>query len=102
MIVTRQGRRLVDREALAHLTGRSQHTIRARCTVVRHDKQTGRALYDVADAVAVLDATPTRQRNRDGSPATAPTVPVVPTATARASSPRWDDVPEDDDDAWFR
>ncbi len=54
------GRALVDREALAQLTGRSVHTIRAKCEPVRrHD---GRPLYDLETAVAVLNAVATRSR----------------------------------------
>lgn len=50
---------LVDREALIHLTGRSKHTIRLRCTVVRYSR--GRALYAMEEAVATLAAIPTRR-----------------------------------------
>lgn len=51
---------LVDREALIHLTGRSRHTIRLRCKVVRYSR--GRALYDMEQALATLEAIPTRGR----------------------------------------
>lgn len=49
---------LIDRQTLARLTGRSVHTIRARCAVVSH--RDGRALYDMEAAVLTLDNTPTR------------------------------------------
>jgi hypothetical protein len=51
---------LVDRQTLALVTGRSVNTIRARCTVAEH--RDGRALYDLDQAEAVLNATPTRRR----------------------------------------
>jgi hypothetical protein len=51
---------LIDRQSLALLTGRSVHTIRARCHVVKH--RNGKALYDLDDAELTLAATPTRDR----------------------------------------
>lgn len=63
MIVTKGSRPLADREALAELTGRSVHTIRARCDVVRHDPKTGRALYDVLTCTEMLSLVPTRNQS---------------------------------------
>lgn len=62
-VVYRDGRALVGRSTLAELSGRSVHTIRARCTVVAHHTD-GQALYDMDDALAVLAAIPTRRRGR--------------------------------------
>jgi hypothetical protein len=64
MMVTKGSRPLADREALAELTGRSVHTIRARCTVADRDRRTGRALYDVLACVEMLRSVPTRKRRR--------------------------------------
>lgn len=65
-----RGRALVDREALAQLTGRSVHTIRARCEPVRrHD---GRPLYDMEAAVAVLSGVATRSRCPEPHPRPGP------------------------------
>jgi hypothetical protein len=56
-----QGRApLVDRQTLALVLGRSVHTIRLRCPVAEH--RGGRALYDLDQAEAVLNAIPTRRR----------------------------------------
>lgn len=52
---------LLDREALAAVTGRSRHTIRARLKPALHDKK-GRALYVYDQAVAQLREIPTRRR----------------------------------------
>lgn len=60
MIIKEPGRVLIDRHTLAHLTGRSVHTIRARCPIAEH--RDGRALYDMDQAEAILNATPTRLR----------------------------------------
>lgn len=60
VVVYEPGRTLLDRQTLAVLTGRSVHTIRARCVVAGH--RDGRALYDMEDAAAVLDRLPTRRR----------------------------------------
>jgi hypothetical protein len=54
------GRVLIDRQTLAHLTGRSVHTIRARCAIVGH--RDGKAVYDMEAAAAVLDGLSTRRR----------------------------------------
>lgn len=57
-MLTRQlpnGRLLMDREALATLTGRPAATIRARCTPIGHAR--GQPLYDTLDACALLDVT---------------------------------------------
>lgn len=59
MIVVPGPPTLVDREALATLTGRSRHTIRKHCTPVRH--RDGRPLYDLAAAIETLAAVPTRR-----------------------------------------
>lgn len=60
VIVYEPGRVLIDRQSLSALTGRSVHTIRARCAVVDHRQ--GKALYDMEAASAVLSALPTRPR----------------------------------------
>jgi hypothetical protein len=62
IIIYRDGGRapLIDRQTLALITGRSVNTIRARCEVAEH--RDGRALYDLDQAEAVLNATPTRRR----------------------------------------
>lgn len=52
---------LVDREALALLTGRSVHTIRMRCEVYTQHRS-GRPLYDMERAVTRLAEIPTRRR----------------------------------------
>ncbi|OQO89918.1 hypothetical protein B1813_18940 [Saccharomonospora piscinae] len=60
-VVVYEGKRaLLDRQTLAVLTGRSVHTIRARCPVERHHD--GKALYDMDRCKAILDAIPTRTR----------------------------------------
>lgn len=56
---------LVDREALALITERSVHTIRARCEVVRH--RDGRPLYALEREVARLAMIPKRQRGQQAS-----------------------------------
>lgn len=53
-------RTLVDRQTLAVLVQRSEHTIRARCPVAEHRQ--GRALYDLEQVVSVLATIPTRGR----------------------------------------
>lgn len=63
IVVTKAERVLVDREALAMLTGRSIHTIRARCQVVRH--RDGRPLYALEAERARLAKIPTRRRDAD-------------------------------------
>lgn len=60
VVVYRDGRALIDRQTLALLSGRSVHTIRARCTVVEH--RDGKALYDMEEAAAILDKLPKRNR----------------------------------------
>lgn len=52
---------LVDRATLAALSGRSEHTIRARCPVAGRDEQ-GRPLYDAYVCEWVLSLIPTRRR----------------------------------------
>lgn len=69
VVVYRAGRALVGRSTLAELSGRPAITIRVHCTVVDHHDD-GQALYDMEDALAVLDAVPTRRRAaRVGIPA---------------------------------
>lgn len=53
---------LGDRQALAYLTGRSVHTIRARCEVVRYRGRT--PLYDVLAEAERLASIPTRNRDQ--------------------------------------
>jgi hypothetical protein len=60
IVIHEADRTLVDRQTLALLTGRSVHTIRARCDVAEH--RDGRALYDIDQAEQVLEAIPTRRR----------------------------------------
>ena len=56
---------LVDREALAMITGRSVHTIRARCPVARRHWD-GSPLYDVEAEAERLANIPTRRRGAAG------------------------------------
>ena len=59
-VVVYSGQRaLVDRQTLAALTGRSVHTIRARCRIVGHHD--GKALYDAEECEALLADIPTRR-----------------------------------------
>ncbi len=66
----RVGRTVVDREFLATATGRSEHTIRARCTTIGYSRD-GRALYDLDDATAILDTLAVRTRHTLAEPANA-------------------------------
>lgn len=52
---------LMDREAIATLTKRSPHTVRARCRVVERTPD-GRPLYDAYECEATLSTIPTRNR----------------------------------------
>lgn len=61
IVLTKRRPVLVDREALALITGRSRHTIRARCIVV-HRHHDGSPLYDAEVEVARLATIPTRRR----------------------------------------
>lgn len=61
IVLTRLDPILVDREALAMITGRSVHTIRFRCKVERYH-YSGRPLYALEDEVARLARIPTRRR----------------------------------------
>ncbi|MGP4019969.1 hypothetical protein [Saccharopolyspora sp. 5N708] len=61
------GRALVDRASLATLTGRSPHTIRARCPIAGHADD-GRALYDAEQCAATLATIPTRKRRPQLTP----------------------------------
>lgn len=58
-LATKSGQTLVTRATLAQWTGRSEHTIRARCKVVDYDIN-GKALYDANEAQDVLDSCPKR------------------------------------------
>lgn len=60
VVVHEDKRMLIDRQTLAQLTGRSEHTIRARCPVERHHR--GKALYDAMRCEQILAAIPTRTR----------------------------------------
>jgi hypothetical protein len=62
VIIYEPGRVLIDRQTLARLTGRSVHTIRARCPVAAH--RDGRALYDMDQAEAILGSLATRRPRR--------------------------------------
>jgi len=66
VIIAEPGRTLIDRQTLAHLSGRSVHTIRARCQVVDH--RAGRALYDLDEAEQILAGIPTRRRRDPDHP----------------------------------
>ena len=55
---------LLDREALAAVTGRSVHTIRARLQPALRD-DAGRPFYIYDDAVQQLREIPTRQRRAE-------------------------------------
>lgn len=48
------GRRLMTRRMLEHLTGRNPETIRRRCTPVACDVRNRTPLYDLDDATATL------------------------------------------------
>jgi len=60
VVIYEPQRVLIDRQTLALLTGRSVHTIRARCPIADH--RNGRALYDMEQVAAILQDTPARQR----------------------------------------
>lgn len=62
IVVYRDGRALIDRQTLAYLSGRSVHTVRAKCPVVDH--RDGKALYDMEECAAILEAVPTRPHAR--------------------------------------
>jgi hypothetical protein len=59
VVVYREGKALLDRQSMAHVAGRSVHTIRARCPIAEH--HLGRAMYDMEDCLAILEAIPTRR-----------------------------------------
>lgn len=61
VIIYERRRTLIDRQTLAHLAGRSVHTVRARCPIAEH--RGGRALYDLEQAAAILADVPTRRRH---------------------------------------
>jgi hypothetical protein len=58
---------LMDREALAAITGRSPNTIRARLTPTLRD-ETGRPFYIYDEALAQLREIPTRRRAEPEQP----------------------------------
>lgn len=60
VVVIAAKRRLVDRHTLAALTGRSVHTIRARCPIAEH--RNGKALYDMDACEELLGDIATRRR----------------------------------------
>ena len=59
VVVYIEQRAFVDRQTLAVLTGRSVHTIRARCRIVGH--KDGKALYDAEECEVQLAEIPTRR-----------------------------------------
>lgn len=61
IVLTRHDPVLVDREALAMITGRKVPTIRRHCEVIRHH-YSGRALYALEAEVARLATIPSRRR----------------------------------------
>lgn len=64
VIIYERRRTLIDRQTLAHLAGRSVHTVRARCPIAEH--RGGRALYDLEQAATILADVPTRRRHPRG------------------------------------
>lgn len=62
IVLTRHRPVLVDREALALITGRKVPTIRRHCVIVRRH-YSGRALYALEVEVARLATIPTRRRD---------------------------------------
>lgn len=62
VVVHEPDRMLIDRQTLAKLTGRSVHTIRARCPIERH--KDGKALYDAERCEAILADIEDRKRRR--------------------------------------
>jgi hypothetical protein len=60
-----QARVLLDREALAAVTGRSPNTIRARLKPTLRDEKSGRPLYIYDEAAAQLREIPTRRRTEN-------------------------------------
>lgn len=52
-----------DREAVAGWLGRSVATLRKHVPVIGYDRE-GRALVDLEQAVAILEAIPTRRREK--------------------------------------
>lgn len=62
VVVYRGETALVDRQTLAHLTGRSEETIRKRLTPVEY--RHGKALYDALKAEEILTAIRLRGPNK--------------------------------------
>ena len=60
VVVYRNGVALLDRQTMAHMAGRSVHTVRAKCPVAEH--HLGRAMYAMEECLKILNAIPTRQR----------------------------------------
>lgn len=60
VVVYRDGVALLDRQSMAHISGRSVHTIRAKCPIAEH--HLGRAMYAMEECLAILGEVPTRQR----------------------------------------
>lgn len=65
VVIFEKDRVLIDRQTLATLSGRSIHTVRARCPIAEH--RDGRALYDSELCEAILAAIPTRRRTPSSS-----------------------------------
>lgn len=62
-LLREQDRILVDRQALAYLTGRSTHTIRRHCVVVKElPRKYGKVpFYDLFSSRLILDGVPQRK-----------------------------------------
>lgn len=67
IVIYESDRTLMDRRTLAMLSGRSVHTIRAKCPVVTHRR--GRALYDMEQCAAILETVETRRARTASAPA---------------------------------
>jgi hypothetical protein len=59
VVVYRNGIALLDRQTMAHVSGRSVHTVRAKCPVAEH--HLGRAMYAMEECLKLLDKIPTRR-----------------------------------------
>jgi hypothetical protein len=66
-VIYEENRVLIDRQTLAKLTGRSVHTIRAKCPVAGHRQ--GKAVYDMDECDDILNAVPTRRPRKVSSAA---------------------------------
>jgi hypothetical protein len=67
VVIYEPDRTLIDRQTLAKLTGRSVHTIRAKCPIADHRQ--GKAVYDMEECAAILNEIPTRQSRIVGATA---------------------------------